>query len=88
MSGSPRLHIQAFSPTQASPVPGAGSAPRQQLGLFGVTNIPVKHIHWDRALSARGMRLGVAPLPLQVDLGTGVTLNIGICESAALHKLG
>lgn len=29
----------------------------------------------------------VGCFPLQVDLGTGVTLNAGICESAALHKL-
>lgn len=97
MSGSLRLHIQAFPPTRASPVPGTrgapGSAPQQQFSLLGCTNIPVRRMetdplgqspHCDRSWE-RGNE--VECYHLQVDLGTGVTLNTGVCKNAALHKL-
>lgn len=97
MSGSLRLHIQAFPPTRASPVPGTrgalGSAPQQQFSLLGCTNIPVRRMETDPLGQSphcegsweRGNEAGC--YHLQVDLGTGVTLNTGVCKNAALHKL-
>lgn len=84
-------------PTRASPVPGIrgapGSAPHQQFSLLGCTNILVRRMETDPLGQSphcegsweRGNEVGC--YHLQVDLGTGVTLNTGVCKNAALHKL-
>lgn len=65
----------------------------QQYSSFGYTNIPVRRMETDplrqnpHCEGSWECGNGVGCYHLQEDLGTGVTLNTGICGNAALHKL-